>query len=498
MGRNVDRFARNADRAGSNLGMSWNRLRGVFAAVVAAITTGAAAKALVDFADRGDDISDVSKRIGMSAESLQEFRYAANMADLTADDLTSVLQKMNNSMGQLRTGTGSLYTYLKATNPQLALQLKNTRNSETAFTLLMNAIAAEGDVAKRAALAQAAFGRSGQELIDMAGDLNKRREEARASGTIISNADVQAAAAMHENLLKLKASGQGFINEVLGRAVAAIGPWLDKLTLWISNNRELIGQKIDATINFIAGAAKTAYDIFSEWWPVLVGVGVAIIAMNIAMKAAAIIAVMSKAISIASAVMGMFQAGASLATVAQWALNAAMAANPIGLIITAIGALIALIALLAANWDKVVAFFKNMQKEILKVVIKIIAWFIELRDKIIGAFDSAIKWIVDAFNKVVNFFKGIIDWIKGAFDKIGGFFKGIFGAGGDMKAEINTTNTPVSPNTGLIASNVTTTRNSQLDVNFRNPPAGTEMRQSGEAPGITINTGPTFAMGGAR
>lgn len=45
-------------------------------------------------------------------------------------------------------------------------------------------------------------------------------------------------------------------------------------------------------------------------------------------------------------------------TVAQWALNAALTANPIGVVIMAIAALVAAIVLLVANWDSVVASLK--------------------------------------------------------------------------------------------------------------------------------------------
>ncbi|MBE3064735.1 MAG: hypothetical protein IMZ69_06920, partial [Spirochaetes bacterium] len=199
-------------------GMSavWKKFGGVITGVLAGISIGAATKALVDFAARGDDIADVSNRLVMSAEALQEFQYAAKMADLTAEDLTSILQKMNNNMGQLGQGTGTLYAFLKKSNPQLALQLMHTKDSETAFTALMDAIAGETDAAKRAALAQAAFGKSGQEVIDMAASLKEMRLEARASGTMISNADVAAAAEMHANLIRLKASAGGFFNIILG------------------------------------------------------------------------------------------------------------------------------------------------------------------------------------------------------------------------------------------------------------------------------------------
>ncbi|MEQ4489670.1 MAG: phage tail tape measure protein [Dehalococcoides mccartyi] len=48
------------------------------------------------------------------------------------------------------------------------------------------------------------------------------------------------------------------------------------------------------------------------------------------------------------------------ATAAQWLWNAAINANPIGLIITAVAALTAGIVLLVKNWDKVTGFFKGL------------------------------------------------------------------------------------------------------------------------------------------
>jgi hypothetical protein len=551
MTRGVDRFSRNASAAGARIGATWNRLRGVFRGVMIAVTTGVAAKALGDFAARGDDIADVSKRIGMSAEALQEFRYAANMADLSADDLTSILQKMNNQMGQLGTGTGALYSFLKRSNPQLALQLKTTKSSEKAFTLLMDAIAAETDVAKRAALAQAAFGKSGQEVIDMAAGLEEKRKEAQASGTIISNEDVQRAAEMHTNLLRLQASGTGFINQVLGRAVAAIAPLLERLNAWISANREIIGQKIDAAINFIATAAKTAYDIFTRWSPVILAVVGGFIAFNVAMKAAAIISVVSKAISVASAVMAMFQAGASIATVAQWAFNAAVAANPIMWIAMAIAALILGIVLLAKNWGKVTAAFKAAGKWIADTFRSIRDWIYKALDNpiiraaalIFAPFITLPILIAKNWGKIKLFFVGMWEGIKtgagavwsflkmgfftvadiilstmgnvvkavmSAVSSVGSFLgfdmsglNGIISKLDEMQASVREQSalggggaTPVSPNTGIIASNVTTTNRSNLDVNFNNLPSGTEMRQTGQAPGITVRTGPTMNMMG--
>lgn len=90
-----------------------------------------------------------------------------------------------------------------------------------------------------------------------------------------------------------------------------------------------------------------------------------------------------------------FQAVQIAATAAQWLFNAAMAANPIGLLVLAI---IGLIALVVMMYNK-------------------FAWF---RDGV----DAAVKWISDAFN-------GFISWVAGAW-------AGVFGnLGAAAKAQFD-------------------------------------------------------------
>lgn len=71
-------------------------------------------------------------------------------------------------------------------------------------------------------------------------------------------------------------------------------------------------------------------------------------------------------------------------TAVQWLLNIAMSANPIGIIIIAIAALIAGIVLLILNWDKVVAFLKNVWNKVVNFVVgglkKLWNKFMELLD----------------------------------------------------------------------------------------------------------------------
>jgi phage-related protein len=73
-------------------------------------------------------------------------------------------------------------------------------------------------------------------------------------------------------------------------------------------------------------------------------------------------------------------------TVAQWLWNVAMTANPIGLIVAAIAALIAAGVLLWKNWDKVVAFFKAAWRTMSEVMEKAKQFFINIWNSIVGVF----------------------------------------------------------------------------------------------------------------
>lgn len=150
-------------------------------------------------------------------------------------------------------------------------------------------------------------------------------------------------------------------------------------------------------------------------------------------------------------------------TVAQWALNAAMYANPIVWIIAAIIALIAIIVLLIANWDKVVAAVQVMQEKLVEIwgiifdsikahvdrIVEVVsefgkfpgrvwAWLWSMKDRAIEAFQAFVSGVnakVDAIlsaiqgmggipGKVAGFiqsakdsaiskFTSLVDWVKG-------------------------------------------------------------------------------------
>ena len=124
-----------------------------------------------------------------------------------------------------------------------------------------------------------------------------------------------------------------------------------------------------------------------------------------------------------------------IVTAAQWLWNVAMSANPIGLIILGIAALIAIGVLLWKNWDKIsakareiwdgiVKLFKNVWGNITNV-------FKEHWDKILAAvfpFIGIPILIVRNWDKITGFFREIGKNIAGVFQKYFGAIVEIFTA----------------------------------------------------------------------
>jgi hypothetical protein len=107
-----------------------------------------------------------------------------------------------------------------------------------------------------------------------------------------------------------------------------------------------------------------------------------------------------------------------LATAAQWAFNAAMDANPIGLIILAIAALIAAGILLYKNWDKVVSFFKGIPEALGNAFAKLGNILLAPFRAAVEGIEIAINWIIKQINKIKV---DIPDWVPGLGGKTFGF-----------------------------------------------------------------------------
>lgn len=117
---------------------------------------------------------------------------------------------------------------------------------------------------------------------------------------------------------------------------------------------------LDTVLKLINDTVKFFLDNLDLLVPVIAGVTAGVLAANIAFKAMMIISTIAKGFELLATVLGLSRAATAAATVSQWALNGAMMANPIGIVIGLIVALIAVGVLLYQNWDEITKWCKEM------------------------------------------------------------------------------------------------------------------------------------------
>ena len=124
-----------------------------------------------------------------------------------------------------------------------------------------------------------------------------------------------------------------------------LSPTMEKLKdrlVWVADNMELIFSW--------AGKLITGFLI---WKGIIIATQTALVIYNVALGiTSALSSTASIAVGKNAIALGAYNVTTKLAAAGQWLLNAAMSANPIGLVIIAIATLIGLVVLIIAKWDE--------------------------------------------------------------------------------------------------------------------------------------------------
>lgn len=152
---------------------------------------------------------------------------------------------------------------------------------------------------------------------------------------------------------------------------------------------------------------------------------------------------------------------------AQWLLNVAMDANPIGLVILAIGALIAIVATIITYWEPIKTFFVDLWNTVKDAVAAAAQWiwqrlvdawnFIKgvwdgVGDFFSGLWDGVVSGVSGAIDRIKGWFGSAWDWIKGVWSGVGDFFSGVWqGITRGLKAALNWAIDRINDATGFIS-----------------------------------------------
>ena len=227
-GREIKKAADQADDAGGRFEKLGGVLKGIgvaMGAALAAIGTAAvgAGKALVDMsvnsAAYADEILTASTVTGMSTDSLQAYKYAAELVDVSLDTLTGSMAKNVRSMSSARKGTGEVADAYRQLGISVTDANGNLRDSETVYWETIDALGKVSNETERDVLAMQIFGKSAQELNPLiaqgSAGIAELTEEAKRMGAVMSEDSLNALGKFDDSIQRLKA-GSAAAKNMLG------------------------------------------------------------------------------------------------------------------------------------------------------------------------------------------------------------------------------------------------------------------------------------------
>lgn len=393
-------------------------------------------------------LDDLSKQVGISAASLQELRYAAQLSGVDVETFDSGVQSLTKSVGQARSGTGKLAGFLQRVSPALLKQVKAAKSNEQAFDLMAEAIGRVKDPARRAVLASAAFGGAGPVIARMMEDgvagISDLREEFRKLGGGVSNEGVAALADFGDKVDRLKVSFAGLASEGIAILLAELGPSFDALRDWIVNNQSEIRQSIRDSIARLRDFAS------SIDWPAIktgllaVKIGIVDITERLGgLEGIAKIFAAVMAIKVVAALVSVAQYLLSLASSIK-AVYLVLAANPVGALALAMAALVAVIIY---RWDDLGEFFGELWRSIraiwndgVALVLRVwadlqigVARGLDSIGVVFGGFGETMRKVWQAFRVGISpITDAIVGVFDGAWDRIGKIVDWIMGGVRDV------------------------------------------------------------------
>lgn len=483
-GKAVEKAGKQAEDAGDGFTIAKGAVAGFIANGLTAIISagGNAIKTVLGLSDATREwrktlatLDTAAKDAGVNTDKMRD-----KFADLMGvfNDEGSVTEGLNNLMA-----AGFDEKNIDAITAQLegaALKFKDTLKFEGVADGLQETLATGKAIGPFAELLE----RSGVNLEKFDEGLGKAKTSAEKQNYVLQELSKLGLADVSKNFREQNADmiAAEKANVEYQNSIAALGEKVEPITTKI---REGFTKILEKVLELVGGADLEAFgekidnafdDFINDVLPKLVeglkwiidnkdtliagiaGVGTAMLTMNVANMIMGVVKAFKA-----------FKAAQEGATIAQWLLNVAMSANPIGLVVAAIAGLVAAFVILWNKSETFRNFFIGMWEGIKKAVGVVVDWIKEnwktmllfLVNPVAGVFKylyenfEGFRNFVDGVVKSVkNFFSGLWSslkkgasdaWsgIKSVFSKVGSFFsdtfsrawqkvKDIFSAGGKI------------------------------------------------------------------
>lgn len=202
-----------------------------------------------EVAAAGDSIDKTSQKIGISAESYQEWGYVFERCGANVDNLQAGMKTLSGVITEAANGSDKATAKLAAVG--LTIDDLNGKSQDEQLSVVIARLQEMKSGAERTTAANGLLGKS---AVDMAAVLNTSaadtqalKDEAHEYGMIMSNEAVAASATFEDSLTKMNHTVTGLKNNMIGALLPSVTLIMDALTDLIAG-KENAGQAMDEAV----------------------------------------------------------------------------------------------------------------------------------------------------------------------------------------------------------------------------------------------------------
>lgn len=206
-----------------------------------------------------DQLNTLSKQTGISTDELQKMQYAADLVDVSVEDITGALRKMKSKMDPANKTFQELG--VSVTNADGSL-----RSATDVFYDSINALSGIENETERDRVAMQLFGKSSDSLAGIIDDggaaLKAYGEEAENLGLILDEDTISSLNDTNDAVDKMKATVSATLGQVGADVAEVLGPAVEKVGEWISGITEklraLTPEQTETILKIVAVVAAIA------------------------------------------------------------------------------------------------------------------------------------------------------------------------------------------------------------------------------------------------
>lgn len=200
------------DSATKNAQAFGNSLTGLFGPLTA-LTSAAGFGALIrSNIELGAELDKLHKKTGISVEDLSAYQFAAKLSEVSNDQLSETLKKLGNSINDAIVNKGGeAALYFNALGVQVADNTGKARNLGVVFEELAGKLSTVTNEVQRSAAENKLLGKSGSEIDPLINNLGKLKDQAYATGNIISADFAKSADQFQQEVHKMELALKTFL-----------------------------------------------------------------------------------------------------------------------------------------------------------------------------------------------------------------------------------------------------------------------------------------------